>query len=180
MKETYNNENLHDELTIKIKEFIENMEEFKTTPFIKTDKKCLKGFGIEADNGHDNVMKRFTIVVEDHKHEINLNIAPIGTKSLHNTDTNSAKKNVNDIVFWGDGDTFKLISKASSESEGWMKSTKGMQAGRSVVIQVTTQQRNLDGTYSVAEALTTIDNAKIVDFIENGKVIARHIQHDIY
>ncbi len=45
-------------------------------------------------------------------------------KSLHNTCANGATKNVKDIVFWGDGDTFKLISKASSESEGWMKSTK--------------------------------------------------------
>lgn len=61
-----------------------------------------------------------------------------------------------------------------------MKSTKAMQVGRSVVVQVTTQQRNTDGTYSIAEALTTVDNAKIVDFVENGQVIARHIQHDIY
>ena len=45
-------------------------------------------------------------------------------KTLHNTDANGAKKNVKDIVFWGNGDTFKLISKASSESESWMKSTK--------------------------------------------------------
>lgn len=45
-------------------------------------------------------------------------------KSLHNTDANGAKKNVKDIIFWGNGDTFQLISKASSEAEGWMKSTK--------------------------------------------------------
>jgi hypothetical protein len=38
-------------------------------------------------------------------------------KSLQNTDADGAKKNVKDIVFWGDGDTFKLISKASSEAE---------------------------------------------------------------
>lgn len=101
-------------------------------------------------------------------------------KSLHNTTANGAKKNVKDIVFWGDGDTFKLISKASSEGEGWMKSTKAMQAGRSVIVQVTTQQRNPDGTYSIAEALTTVENAEIVDFIENGVVIARHIQHKLF
>ena len=47
-------------------------------------------------------------------------------KTLHNTDANGATKNVKDIVFWGNGDTFKLISKASSELEGWMKSTKAM------------------------------------------------------
>ena len=82
-------------------------------------------------------------------------------KTLGNTCANGATKNVKDIVFWGDGDTFKLISKASSENEGWMKSTKAMDCNGSVVIQVTTQQRNLDGSYSIAEALTTVQNAKI-------------------
>ena len=33
-------------------------------------------------------------------------------KTLVNTDANGASKNVKDIVFWGNGDTFKLISKA--------------------------------------------------------------------
>jgi len=92
-------------------------------------------------------------------------------KSLHNTTANGAKKNVKDIVFWGDGDTFRLISKASSEAEGWMKSTKAMPAGNSVVVQVTTQQRNPDGSYSVAEALTTVPNAIIVEFLDEGDVV---------
>lgn len=99
---------------------------------------------------------------------------------MQNTDANGARKNVKDIVFWGNGDTFKLISKASSEAEGWMKSTKAMQAGRDVVVQVTTQQRNPDGSYVVAEALTTVTNAEIVDIIENGEVIARHIQYKMF
>jgi len=101
-------------------------------------------------------------------------------KSLQNTDANGARKNVKDIVFWGDGDTFKLISKASSEAEGWMKSTKAMQAGRNVVVQVTTQQRNLDGSYSIAEALTTVPNAEIIDVVENGVVVARQIQYQMF
>ena len=46
------------------------------------------------------------------------------SKTLVNTDANGTKKNVKDIVFWGNGDTFKLISKASSVEEGWMKSNK--------------------------------------------------------
>ena len=78
-------------------------------------------------------------------------------KSLGNTDVNAAKKNVKDIVFFGDGDTFKLISKASSENEGWMKSTKAMQVdGVGCVIQVTTQQGD-----NIAEALTTMLGTKI-------------------
>jgi hypothetical protein len=101
-------------------------------------------------------------------------------KTLHNTDTNGARKNVKDIVFWGDGDTFKLICKASSEAEGWMKSTKAMQAGQNVVVQVTTQQRNPNGSYSIAEALTTVPNAEIVEFVENEKVVKRHIQYKMF
>jgi len=95
---------------------------------------------------------------------------------MHNTDANGAKKNVKDIVFWGDGDTFKLISKASSEAEGWMKSTKAMQAGNHVVVQVTTQQRNTDGSYVIAEALTTVPNAVIFELFEDGIVIKRSIK----
>ena len=98
-------------------------------------------------------------------------------KTLHNTDANGAKKNVKDIVFWGNGDTFKLISKASSESESWMKSTKAMKCGKDVVIQVTTQQKNPDGSYSFAEALTTVHNKKIVETTDqNGNVVSRTIE----
>jgi len=64
-------------------------------------------------------------------------------KSLHNTTANGATKNVKDIKFWGNGDLFKLLSKASSEEEGWMKSTKAMEIeGVGCVVQVTTQQKN--------------------------------------
>ena len=98
-------------------------------------------------------------------------------KSLHNTCANGATKNVKDIVFWGDGDTFKLISKASSESEGWMKSTKAMQCGSDVVVQVTTQQRNPDGSYSIAEALTAVNNKKIEEVFNktSGELLSRRI-----
>ena len=98
-------------------------------------------------------------------------------KSLHNTCSNSATKNVKDIIFWGNGDTFQLISKASSEAEGWMKSIKAMKCGKDVVIQVTTQQKNPDGSYSVAEALTTAHNKKIVETTDqNGNVVSRTIE----
>ena len=98
-------------------------------------------------------------------------------KSIHNTCSNGATKNVKDIVFWGNGDTFQLISKASSEAEGTMKSTKAMKCGKDVVIQVTTQQKNPDGSYSVAEALTTAHNKKIVETTDqNGNVVSRTIE----
>ena len=102
-------------------------------------------------------------------------------KTLGNTCANRATKNVKDIVFWGDGDTFKLISKASSEKEGWMKSTKAMDCGGSVVVQVTTQQRNPDGSYSMAEALTTVENACIMNIWNktNSEIIGRKICSNI-
>ena len=97
----------------------------------------------------------------------------VTSKTLNNTTAKGASKQVKDIEFWGDGDTFKLISKASSESEGWMKSTKAMQCGGSVVIQVTTQQRNHDGCYVVAEALTTVPMCNIYETIGGKSYLMR-------
>lgn len=93
-------------------------------------------------------------------------------KTLVNTTSNGAKKNVKDIVFWGNGDTFKLISKAYSVKEGWMKSTKAMEI-RSIgcVVQVTTQQGD-----NVAEALVFVPGAKIQEELgEGGVVISRKL-----
>lgn len=97
------------------------------------------------------------------------------SKTLGNTCANSATKNVKDIVFWGNGDLFKLISKASSQNEGWMKSTKAMHVGNGVVVQVTTQQRNPDGSYAIAEALTFVPTACIHEEKKEGIVISRCI-----
>lgn len=91
-------------------------------------------------------------------------------KTLKNTDADGATKNVKDIQFWGDGDIFQLISKASSKNEGWMKSTKAMDVGHGCVVQVTTQQGD-----NVAEALTFVPEATIVDIIEDGIVVGRKL-----
>ncbi len=82
-------------------------------------------------------------------------------KTLHNSEVSGARKNVKDIKVVGNGDSFQLLCKASSEAEGWMKSTKAMRAGNGCVVQVTTQQRNADGSYAVAEALTFVPNVRI-------------------
>ncbi len=103
------------------------------------------------------------------------------TKTLNNTTASHAKDNVKDIIFWGNGDTFKLISKASSKDEGWMKSTKAMEIkGIGCVVQVTTQQQNnlVDGgtTYAVAEAITFVPGVKIDETKdEEGNVISRKL-----
>lgn len=96
----------------------------------------------------------------------------IKKKTVGNTTASQAKKNVKDIVFFGDGDTFKLISKASSKAENWLKSTKAMQIdGVGCVVQVTTQQGS-----NVAEAVTFVPNVKILE-IKNpeGEVISRKL-----
>lgn len=97
-------------------------------------------------------------------------------KTIRNSEVSGARKNVKDIKIVGNGDAFQLLFKASSEKEGWMKSTKAMACGDGqIVIQVTTQQRNIDGTYSVAEALTVVRNSMIVPGKNNGrKIVVRN------
>jgi hypothetical protein len=90
-------------------------------------------------------------------------------KTLHNSDVSGARQNVKDIKVVGNGDLFRLLCKASSEAEGWMKSTKAMETPMGCVVQVTTQQKGLDGTYAVAEALTFVPGAVIVEDENNGR-----------
>lgn len=97
-------------------------------------------------------------------------------KTLVNSDVSGTKVNVPDVVVFGNGDTFELICKASSEREGWMKSTKACNVGHGCIVQVTTQQENPDGSYAVAEALTFVPNvtiSKTCDDVSN--VIGRRI-----
>lgn len=96
-------------------------------------------------------------------------------KTLHNSASSDASKNVEDIKFWGDGDTFKLISKASSKGEGWMKSTKAMEIENvGCVVQVTTQQGD-----NIAEAVCFVPAVMIVDVLgddaENPLVVSRYL-----
>ncbi len=91
------------------------------------------------------------------------------SKTLHNSEVSGARKNVKDIRVVGNGDSFRLLCKASSENEGWMKSTKAMDVGHGCLVQVTTQQRNPDGSYVVAEALSFVPGATIVDDENMGR-----------
>ena len=78
-------------------------------------------------------------------------------KTLYNTDIADTLKNVSDVEVFGNGDLFQLICKASSQKEGWMKSTKAMEVeGIGCVVQVTTQQGD-----NVAEALCFVPGARI-------------------
>lgn len=91
-------------------------------------------------------------------------------KTLHNSDLSGATINVSDLNVVGDGDAWQLLCKASSENEGWMKSTKAMPVpGVGCLVQITTQQRNFDGTYAVAEALTMVHGAGIAPDKNGGR-----------
>ena len=78
-------------------------------------------------------------------------------KTLDNQNIEQVKKQVSDVKVFGNGDLFKLISKASSKEQGWMKSTKAMEIeGVGCIVQVTTQQGD-----NVAEALTFVPDVAI-------------------
>ena len=91
-------------------------------------------------------------------------------KMLNISEVNGAKKNITDIEIYGDGDTFALLCKASSKKQGWMKSTKVCNVDGGCIVQVTTQQKNPDGSYSVAEALTFVPNIHL-DTKSNPRVL---------
>ena len=93
-------------------------------------------------------------------------------KQLDISTVKEAKANITDLKVYGDGDTFRLLCKASSQKEGWMKSTKVCNVGDDCIVQVTTQQRNPDGSYAVAEALTFVPNANI-DILANPRRLKR-------
>ena len=90
-------------------------------------------------------------------------------KTLHNADFAGVKKNVSDVKAVGNGNLFALLSKASSEAQGWMKSSKAMEVPGGCVVQVTTQQRNPDGSYAVAEAITYVPGVKLSDDVNGGR-----------
>lgn len=77
-------------------------------------------------------------------------------KTLNNLEMDQAIQQVNDIEIYGDGDTFKLLCKASSKEEGWMKSTKVCNLPNGCLIQVSTQQGE-----NVAEAITFVPDVHI-------------------
>jgi hypothetical protein len=93
------------------------------------------------------------------------NDQPISVKEM----AEKAKQNIRDIKVIGNGDMFQLLCKASSEAEGWMKSTKALETDVGCLVQVTTQQRNPDGSYAVAEALAFVPCMKIGPDVNGGR-----------
>jgi len=76
-------------------------------------------------------------------------------KTLNVTSNNDLKNKVSDVQVVGK-DLWTVLCKASSKSQGWMKSTKAMGVPCGCLVQVTTQQGD-----NVSEALTFVDGVKI-------------------
>lgn len=83
-------------------------------------------------------------------------------KTLDITNGKGAQKNIPDLKLYGDPDTWELICKASSRDEGWMKSTKAMEVTGGCLVQVTTQQKNPDGSYALAEAVAFVPGVQLM------------------
>jgi len=80
-------------------------------------------------------------------------------KVLNVKDVKDLKKKVSDVEITGNGNLFQLLAKASSKSQGWMKSTKAMEIeGVGCVVQVTTQQGD-----KIAESITFVPLVRIVE-----------------
>jgi hypothetical protein len=85
-------------------------------------------------------------------------------KTLNNTNMDELKANVSDVQLHGEPGAWRCICKASSKSQGWMKSTKALSVPNlGVLVQVSTQQ----GT-EVAEALAFIPGAVISQDSDGG------------
>jgi len=96
------------------------------------------------------------------------NLGVVMEKTLDVTNMQECREKISDVKVFGSPGRWVCLCKASSESQGWMKSTKTMPAANGVVLQVSTQQRNPDGSYALAEAICFIPNSRINDdFIED-------------
>ncbi|MEM8781111.1 MAG: hypothetical protein AAGF26_20090 [Cyanobacteria bacterium P01_G01_bin.49] len=98
-------------------------------------------------------------------------------KTVNNINSADTQSNVSDVEFFGDCDLWNLICKASSKSEGWIKSTKAMEIeGQGCLVQVTTQQLSKDGQSVIAEAITFIPKVKIKTLVDDeGNTIGRKL-----
>jgi len=84
-------------------------------------------------------------------------------KDLSVTSGKDLKKKVSDVKTYGNPDIWVLVCKASSQKQGWMKTTKALAIGEGCLVQTETQQKNLDGSYSLSQALTFVSDITIDD-----------------
>ncbi len=146
----------------------------KTTPPQTTDELLQLDVNPETTQAKSVVASEMPGVLDGKESTTNVDEInfPIPTKTLSNTSVEDMKGKVNDVVVWGDGDMFKLLCKASSKAEGWMKSTKAMEIKNvGCVVQVTTQQGS-----NISDALVFVPGARIdEEHGADGKVVSRKL-----
>lgn len=77
-------------------------------------------------------------------------------RRLDNHDMETACASTPDIQTVGDPGHWVTICKASSEEQGWIKSTKALECGVGCLVQVTTEHRYAGKVIACAEALTFV------------------------
>ncbi|MFA5153886.1 MAG: hypothetical protein WC554_15150 [Clostridia bacterium] len=91
------------------------------------------------------------------------------SKSLDVVNIEDAKQKVSDLNVIGNGNMFKLLCKASSKEQGWMKSTKACEIpSLGCIVQVTTQQGD-----NIAEAITFVPGVRILEDINGGNKLEK-------
>ena len=88
------------------------------------------------------------------------------SRSLSIVDRASMKAETPDAEIAGDPGRWRLVCKASSVSQGWMKSTKVLDVPGGCLVQVTTEHRDQGRVVACAEALTFVPNATVAGLIE--------------
>lgn len=83
-------------------------------------------------------------------------VRPSADKDLGITGMDELKEKVSDVVVFGNPGAWELVCKASSQEQGWMKSTKRLQVERGYLYQTETQQRNPDGSWALSQALVYV------------------------
>lgn len=76
-----------------------------------------------------------------------------------NISTEDAEKAHKDLKIYGNPDNLKLLFKASTST--WSNSTKALETHNGCLIQVTNEQKQADGSWIAAEALTFIPDVAI-------------------
>lgn len=135
-----------------------------------TDKKGKKSWSDEGDEntGTDEVSAPSVPTVDT----TSVETAPAPVKAKDLTVTTPEEAKAAGTVTTGLADKWLCVAKAVNEAEGWMKSTKAMQVGAGgCLIQVTTQQRNADGSWAIAEAVCFAHGVSLVEVDGQGRFL---------
>lgn len=92
----------------------------------------------------------------------------IGSVELGQQEIVTKTSDLNELVeVFGNPDNFQLLFKVKAAT--WIKSTKAMEVPGGCVVQVTTERKNSDGSWTNSEALTFVPGVVIIDDQGTGR-----------